>query len=205
MMTEKITIYLADDHQIVVDGLRLLIENEENFQVVGSANDGQTAMNEILIKKPDIALLDYRMPGITGLQLVDVLKKKVSTRFIILSMHTDKSHITDAKAKGASAYLKKNAGKSELFECIRKVRNGEQYFPYKKELASVGTKSTLTPRELEILKLVIQEYTSEKIAELLNLTINTVNTHRKNIGRKIGTNTSIGMARYAIENGIEYK
>jgi len=200
-----ITLYLADDHQIIVDGLRLLIESEGNLCVVGSANDGETALNEILLKQPDIALIDYRMPGITGLQLIDKLKKKVSTKFIVLSMHTDKRYITDAKTKGASGYLKKNTGKSELLECIDRVKNGEQYFPYKKDLSAVDRKSTLTPRELEILKLIINDFTSQMIADHLNLSSNTVDTHRKNICRKIGTNTSIGMAKYAIENGIEYK
>src|SRR5689334_12679445 len=105
-MTEPVTIYLADDHQIVIDGLKLLISTEENIKIIGSANDGDTACKEIIAKKPNLALIDLRMPGMNGLELVYKLSKLVpDTKVIILSMQGDPRDIRDAMNGGAAGYL----------------------------------------------------------------------------------------------------
>ena len=106
-MEPPITIYLADDHQIIIDGLLLLIGNEFGYRILGTAIDGSEAYKGILSKKPDIALIDLRMPGMDGMDLINSLKKQVNTKFIILSMHNDKRFITDAINYGASGYLLK--------------------------------------------------------------------------------------------------
>jgi two-component system nitrate/nitrite response regulator NarL len=203
-MTEPVTIYLADDHQIVVDGLKLLISTEENIKIIGSANDGDTACKEIIAKKPDLALLDLRMPGMSGLELVYKLSKLVpDTKVIILSMQGDPRDIRDAMNGGAAGYLLKNTGQAALIACLSAVIRGEKYFPNLPKAKSTTSKPLFTPRELDILKLVLEEYTTAQIAEQLSLSPLTVETHRKNICRKTDTNTSIGLIRFLQDNHIE--
>lgn len=201
-MKAQTTLYLADDHQIVIDGLKLLISNEFGYKILGSATDGSMAYKELLIKKPDIALIDYRMPGMDGIELINSLKKQINTLFIILSMHNDKKYIKDAINYGASGYLLKNTGKSELLQCIDKVMNGEKHFPGKIDNDS-NSNNLFTPRELEILKLIVNEHTTQDIAAQLHLSHYTVETHRKNICRKANTKTIIGLLRFIKENDIQ--
>lgn len=204
-MNTPTTLYLADDHQIIIDGLKLLISEEQSMKVVGYANDGDTACNEIIAKKPDLALIDLRMPpGMNGLELIHKLSKTgVKTRFIILSMHDGKRDIKDALNGGASGYLLKNSGKTELMNCLLTVLNGEKYFP-SQITRKDAPKPMFTPRELEIIRLVVQEeYTTAQIADHLCLSPLTVETHRKNIGRKTNTNTPLGLVKFLHENKIE--
>ncbi len=204
-MTEPVTIYLADDHQIVIDGLKLLISTEENIKIIGSSNDGDTACKEILIKKPDLALIDLRMPGMNGLELVYKLSKLVpDTKVIILSMQGDPRDIRDAMNGGAAGYLLKNTGQAALISCLSAVIRGEKYFPNLPKAKNSTGKPLFTPRELDILKLVLQEHTTAQIAEQLSLSPLTVETHRKNICRKTDTNTSIGLIRFLHDNHIEF-
>lgn len=200
-----ITLYLADDHQIIIDGLKLLISEEASMSVVGYANNGETAFKEIATKKPDIAFIDISMPpGMNGLELMHkLLKSGIKTKFIILSMHDGKRDIKDALNGGASGYLFKNTGKAELMNCLLTVLKGGQYFPTiatKKDIP----KSIFTPREFEIIRLIIlQQYTTSQIAEHLCLSPLTVETHRKNIGRKTNTSTPLGLVKFLDENKIE--
>src|SRR5438132_898425 len=120
MRDNKTTLYLADDHQIVIDGLSLLISSENNLRVIGMATDGIKASKEIISKKPDIAIVDFRMPGMNGLELISTLRKVVSTKFIILSMHNEHRYIAEAISYGAMGYIVKNTGKNELIACIDK-------------------------------------------------------------------------------------
>ena len=117
-MKKRVSVYLADDHQIVIDGLQLLLSSNADLVVIGSANDGETAAREIKILNPDVAILDMRMPGLNGLQVIQQLVKTVATRFIILSMHNDKRYVIDAQNAGASGYLLKDTGKKEMMDCI---------------------------------------------------------------------------------------
>jgi len=203
-MNAPVTLYLADDHQIVVDGLKLLIGGEENIIIVGSANDGDTACKDIIAKKPDLALIDLRMPGMTGLELIYKLTKIVpNTRFIILSMHGNPRDIRDAMNGGAAGYLLKNTGRAALLNCISAVISGEKSFPSLPKNKPGATKAIFTPRELEILKLVVEECTTAQIAEQLCLSPFTVETHRKNIGRKANASTSFGLIKFLRDNQIE--
>ncbi|MBC7381674.1 MAG: response regulator transcription factor [Bacteroidia bacterium] len=203
-MKESINIYLADDHQIVIDGLILLLKNEPDIFITGYANDGLTALKEIQNIKPDIALIDLRMPGKDGLQIIQSLRIKLPVKFIILSMHHDKRFITDAKNYGADAYLFKNTGRVELLETIRKVMDGKKCFPASETQPDQNKKIFLTPREMDVFKLVINGYTTFQIADKLSLSEYTIDTHRKSIGRKTGARNVIALLKYAIANNVSF-
>jgi len=203
-MNKPVTIYLADDHQIIIDGLKLLISDEASMKVVGYANDGDTAYTEIITKRPDIALIDLRMPGMDGLDIVYKLTKtQKHTKFIILSMHDSKRDIKDAMNGGAAGYLLKNTGKAELMKCLSAVLNDEKYFPNLAVVKDIGNKPLFTPREIDIIKLVIDEYTTAQIADKLCLSRHTVDVHRKSICRKMNAHTALGWAKFLRENNIE--
>lgn len=203
-MTQPITIYLADDHQIVIDGLKLLIVDEASYKVVGTAVDGETAKNEILTKRPDIALIDFRMPKLSGLEIIAMVKRELpDTHFVILSMHDNQSYMKDALAYKASGYLLKNAGKSELMKCLSIVLNGDTYFPNIQTRRQDVDKSLFTPREMEVVRLILDEFTTAQIALELGLSTHTVDVHRKNIARKTNTKTNLGLSKFLLEHKIE--
>lgn len=203
-MNKPVTIYLADDHQIIIDGLKLLINDEKSMKVIGSATDGERAREEILIKRPDIAIIDIHMPQLDGLQLITMLRKiATGTKFVVLSMHDSQRYMRDAMSYGASGYLLKNAGKTELTKCLSMVLQGEHYFPniqVKKE--NLNT-SLFTPKETEIVRLVLQNRTTADIAEELSLSPHTVTVHRKNIARKTNTKTPLALQQFLEENSID--
>lgn len=198
----KTSIYIADDHQIVIDGLMLLMRNEEQFIIAGIANDGQTAIEEISKFKPHIALLDLRMPKKTGLEVTRYIKEhNLPTKIIILSMHGDRRYINDARTFGADGYLLKNAGKVELLKAIEDVLNGKTYFTQLKDDDQTPS-DLLTPREMDILKLLVNEQTNAQIAALLKLSLFTVETHRRNLMKKIGAKNTAGLIKFALEQQI---
>lgn len=196
---KRLTVYIADDHQIVIDGIALLLDSDADLIIVGMANNGEAAYEDILRLQPDIAIVDVRMPGKDGLQLIQTLRKKVTTKFIVLTMQMDKRILVDAEHFGAKGFLLKNSGKDELLRCIRKVANGERHFP---PMVKQETISVLSPRELDILALVLKGLTTQQISEQLNLSPYTVETHRKNIYRKTDCNNVAMLMQYARENGL---
>lgn len=203
-MENVTTLYLADDHKLVIDGLKLLAETIPSLRIVGTALDGQTACSEIQQKQPDIALVDLRMPGLTGLQLTMKLSAKVPTRFVILTMRTEPHYVTEARKLGAAGYLLKTTGKEDLVRCIETVKSGSVYFPSLLNATSEDRSSDLTSRELEILRMILNDYTSQQIADSLKVALFTVDTHRRNILRKTNTRTPLGLMRYALDNGIDF-
>ncbi|MFM2047825.1 MAG: hypothetical protein RI955_371 [Bacteroidota bacterium] len=196
------TVYLADDHQIVIDGLRLLFSTNQDFAIIGTGTDGKTAFKEIKLLKPDIAIIDVRMPLMDGIELIKGLQNKVKTKFIVLSMYNQPKHINAAINCGSSAYLFKNTGQEEMLKCIYKVIDGYTQFPEIPKNFEGEQNVYLSSREISILKLIIQELSSVEIANKLHLSIYTVDTHRKNILKKTNTKSSIGLVKYASENGI---
>jgi DNA-binding NarL/FixJ family response regulator len=198
----KKTIYIADDHQIVIDGLMLLMRNEDQYIIAGTANNGQTALDDITRLKPDIALIDLRMPEKDGLLVTRLVKEHhLPTKMIILSMHGDKRYINDARNFGADGYLLKNTGKQELLNAIEEVLKGKTYFTSAKEDDNPQT-HLLTPRELDVLKLLVNEQTNGQIAEKLRLSLFTIETHRKNIMKKVGAKNIAGLIKFALEQHI---
>jgi DNA-binding NarL/FixJ family response regulator len=206
-MNTPATLYLADDHQMIIDGLKLLVSTNPTVKVLGYANNVDRARADIINWRPDLALIDLRMPGPElndGLDLIYELKKKVPTKFIVLSMHDAQRYIRDAMGGGASGYLLKNAGQEELKRCLTTVMNGDLYFPgLKTRKEQQRDKPHFTPTETEVLKLVLKNYTTIQIAEQLVITENTAKTHRRNICRKTNENTPLGFIKYLQEHSIK--
>ncbi|MFA9214160.1 MAG: response regulator [Candidatus Methylacidiphilales bacterium] len=201
-MKESINIYIADDHQIVIDGLSLLLKNQNNIAIIGTSNDGVKAYNDIVALKPDIALLDLRMPGKEGLEIIKSLLGKTNTKFIILSMHQEKRYVLDAMNYNAYAYLLKNVGQQELLNTIYKVASGEKLFNQDLLNNQKEEKAFLSPREMDVLREIMNGLKSAEIAERLNLSLFTVNTHRKNLMKKAGVNNVSQLITWVNEKGI---
>lgn len=201
-MINAIKIYIADDHQIIIDGISLLLKNEVGLQIIGSTTSGNRAFDNILNLKPDIAIVDLRMPEKDGIEILRGLKGKIKTKIIILSMHIEKRYIIDAMNYGAYGYMFKNIGQQELIETIYTVIKGEKCFPRLESKKTDRKDSILTPREIDILSLILKEYSSIQISKKLFLSLYTVDTHRKNILRKTGAKNIIGLVKYAMEHNI---
>ncbi len=200
-MKESINLYIADDHQIVIDGLCLLLKNEKKIFITGTATNGLMAYNDIVNLKPDIALIDLRMPQKDGMDIIKELFNKTATKFIILSMHQERRLLLDALNYNAYAYLLKNVGQKELLETIYKVATNEKLI-HKNELLQTEPKTFLSPRELDVLKLILAGNTSNQIAEKLHLSFFTISTHRKNLMRKTGLSNSSQLNSWAEERGL---
>ena len=201
-MKESINLYIADDHQIVIDGLSLLLKSEDKINIIGTAGNGQKAYDDIISLKPDIALLDLRMPEKDGLDVLKGLLLKSETRVIILSMQMERRVMVDAMNYNAYAYLHKNVGKQELIETIYKVNNGEKVINNNKKITEKVVKTFLSPRETDVLKLILSGQSTVEIGEKLGLSTFTVGTHRKNILRKTKANNISNLMKWAVDNHI---
>ena len=207
---EKIKIFIVDDHQLVIDGISSLLLNEPEFEISGTCNKPVEAM-KMLEKLPvDIVLTDVQMPELTGVELTRLLRKKHPGIYILaLSMFSDITVIREMLDSGISGYILKNTGKAELIEALKKVADGDVYFSpdITRELmrAVKGTDDTdshLTNREIEIIRLIEKEMGNKQIADQLCISERTVETHRKNIFRKTGVQTIIGLLKYAYTHKI---
>jgi DNA-binding NarL/FixJ family response regulator len=196
------TVFIADDHQIVIDGITSLLNSNPELEIIGSANNGEDAYNKIKSLRPDIAILDIEMPGMTGIQVIGKLVKKLRTKFIVLSMFGQQRHIKNALHAGASGFLPKNLDKNELLQCVDLVLNGKTCFPELVEENETTKSVKLSNQEINILRLLIKGLTNQQIAAMLKLSIYTVETHRKNIQRKVDTKSLVGLIEYAKDNGI---
>jgi DNA-binding NarL/FixJ family response regulator len=213
---EKIRIIVADDHHILLDGLKALLQKQKDIEIVGLFNNGKEVYKALPNLTIDVALLDINMPEMDGLELTRKIKKEFpSIPVIILSMHDDAGHIMELIDAGASGYLLKNVTDKELLEAIKSVATGKFYFSTEvsEKIAAVAMQQQrrqdaaedepkLTDRELEILKLVAKEYSNAQIAQTLFISERTVETHRKNMLRKTNNKTILGLLRYAIERQI---
>ncbi|MFO8100990.1 MAG: response regulator transcription factor [Dehalococcoidia bacterium] len=210
----KINIVLADDHQVVREGIRSLLEDEEDLQVVGEAGGGVEAAQLVENLKPDIALLDMMMKDINGIEVTrQIAKRCPETRVIILSMYANEVYVVEALKAGALAYVLKESSSAELAEAIRTVVSGRRYLSaqlseraievYMKAAQEEENPSDmLTPREREVLHMAAQGYTNAQIAESLYIGQRTVETHRNNIMRKLGLRNQTDLIRYALKHEI---
>lgn len=212
----NITIFLADDHAVVRDGLRLLLETQPGFQVVGAAADGREAVRQIGHLRPRIALLDIAMPQLNGLEATHQLaEKSPATRVIILSMHATSEHVLQALKGGAWGYLVKEAAGGEVVKAVREVHAGHRYVSQKildlvleycvslSEAASAVTPlARLSPREREILQLVAEGKSSADIARILPLSSKTVDTYRSRLMGKLGVKDLPGLIKFVIQHGL---
>jgi DNA-binding NarL/FixJ family response regulator len=189
-------VLIADDHGIVRSGLRLLLERQPDIEVIAEASDGAEARDIAVRERPDMAILDVKMPKLTGLQATREIKAQApETAVLILSMHDDERYLTEAFDAGASGYVVKTQADTDLLAAIRAVQRGEP-FP------APDAERALTPREEEIVKLVAEAHTTKEIAAILHLSEKTVENHRANAMRKLGMRDRVELVRYAIRRGL---
>jgi two-component system, NarL family, response regulator NreC len=210
-----IKILLADDHQIVRDGLRSLLEKEHNFQVVAEAENGRRAVDLAMEFLPDVVVIDVTMPELNGIEATRlILKASPRCKVIALSMHSDKRYVTRALKAGALGYLLKDCAFDELLKAIRTVLNNRIYLSSEinevvvKEYLEKIEKSEqpaffiLTNREREIVQLIAEGNTTKEIAAILNISVKTVETHRQRAMDKLKIDSIAGLTRFAIREGL---
>jgi len=210
-----IAILLAEDHQIVRQGVRALLNPVEDFLLVGEAGDGQEALKMLEQQQPDILVLDLMLPGLNGLEVARQTKKRSPrTQIVVLSMHTSEAYVAEAFRAGATAYVLKQSSAGELVRAIREAMNGRRFLSaplsersieaYERELTTDAPSSlkTLTPREREVVQLVAEGHTSAVIANQLGISPRTVEMHRHNLMQKLGLRTPADLIRYAIQQGL---
>jgi DNA-binding NarL/FixJ family response regulator len=207
-----ITILLADDHIVVRQGLRSLIDSQTDFTVVGEASDGQETMQMVEELKPDVLVLDLMMPGLNGLEITRQVWRV--TRVLILSMHANEAYVIEALKKGASGYLLKDATAAELSQAIRMVAAGQRYLsaPFsdraisayleRAKTGSLDPYDSLTSREREILQLVAEGLATSEISERLSISPRTVEAHRANLNRKLDIHSQADLIRFALKKGL---
>jgi DNA-binding NarL/FixJ family response regulator len=189
-------VLIADDHGIVRSGLRLLLERQPDIEVIGEAADGAAARELAIRERPDLAILDLKMPKLTGLQATREIKAQApDVAVLILSMHDDERYVAEALKAGASGYVVKTQADTDLVAAIRVIERGES-FPVP------AAQGTLTPREEEVVKLVAEANTTKEIAAILHLSEKTVENHRANAMRKLGMRDRVELVRYAIRRGL---
>ena len=205
-----VTVVLADDHVIVRDGIRMVLESEPDVQVVAEAGTAEDAARYVLGHKPSILVLDLNMPGESSLDLIpSILESSPETRIIVLTMQSEPAFVRSALQAGASGYVVKHSAAKELVDAIRTAMKGETYLnpSLGARLAAApdagAAPDELTPREIEVLGLLAQGYMNPEVAQQLVLSVRTVETHRANIQRKTGISTRAELIAYAKEHNLE--
>jgi len=214
---KKITILLADDHTVLREGLRLLLEKEEDIQVVGEASDGHQSVREAKRLKPDVVLQDLAMPLLNGLEAARQIAKEVpTTKVLILSAYSDDAHIEHAVEAGAAGYLMKETVGDDLLRAIREVAKGNAFFSpavakrllkqwqeqFLNGTAGKTKPTLLTSRQTEILQLIAEGYATKQIAGLLSLSIKTVEKHRQDLMNMLNIHNIASLTRYAVSSGV---
>ena len=205
-------ILIADDHGVVRGGLRLLLERQAGFEVVGEAADGAEAVREALALRPDVAILDVAMPRLTGLQAAREIRAQApEVQVLVLSMHDDDRYVFEALKAGASGYVLKREADTALVDAVHAMTRGEPFLTHAATEAivrawmsddSLAPSEPLSPREQEVLKLIAEAHTNREIGEVLHLSEKTVESHRANILRKLGMRDRVQLVRYAIRRGL---
>ena len=201
---------VADDHGIVRSGVRMLLDQQEGMSVVAEAEDGVEAVAAAIKHKPDVAVLDVSMPRMTGIQATHEIKKHLpNTAVVLLSMHDDQRYFYDALKAGAAGYVLKHSADTQLVDAIRAALRGEPFIsPVAEEellrnwLQEGDAGSELTQRELEVVKLIAEAHTNKQIAQILNVSEKTVESHRGNVLSKLGMRDRVELVRYAIRRGL---
>jgi two-component system nitrate/nitrite response regulator NarL len=205
-----INIMIADDHKMIIDGLTSMLATEAGVKVTAEASSGRELLEKMQYSPVDIILMDINMPELDGIEATRKVKAKYpAVRILVISMYNNPEFIRSLLEAGASGYILKNTGKDELMEAIRQVHAGHNY--YGKEVTKVMMESlrgsspnsnfSLTNREKEVLKLIVEECTTSEIAERLFISTHTVETHRKNLLSKLNLKNTAGLVKYAIEKG----
>lgn len=207
-----VSILLADDHHVVRQGLRSLLDSEPAFSVVGEASNGLEAIQMVEQLHPQVVVLDLMMPGLNGLEVTRRIRDL--TRVLILSMHADEGYVLEALNNGAYGYLLKDSTATELVQAVKMVSEGRRYlgspfsdqaisaYAQKSRSAPQDPYDTLTRREREILQLVVEGHSTSKIAAMLSISSRTVETHRANLMRKLKLHSQVELIRLALRKGI---
>lgn len=202
-----IRVMIVDDHAMVAEGIEAILETYDDIDVIATVSNGKDAIAQADDLVPDVVLLDLNMPGVTGLSATEmILERRPQMRIIILSMHDSPEYISTALSHGALGYILKDVPSEEIKTAIDAVFRGEQYL-------CTGAKSSLKPkiadgrepltsREQTVLLELAQGKSNRDVAETLDISVHTVETHRKNIKRKLGINSTAGLTRYALEHGV---
>jgi DNA-binding NarL/FixJ family response regulator len=211
----KTRILVADDHPIVLRGLKTVLNAQADFEVVAEATDGDAAVEQALAQDVHLAILDISMPRKTGLQAArEISQRRPDVRVLILSMHDNEQYLFEAIKVGASGYVLKSAVDRDLVEACRAAMRGEPFlypggvralmreYVERARAGEVGRGDVLTPREEEIVKLVAEAHTNEEIGEMLFISKKTVERHRANILEKLGMRDRVELTRYAIRRGL---
>jgi len=211
----KTRILLADDHTLVRNGLRMILDTEPDLEVVAAADDGLDALQLALAQPVDLAVLDVAMPRMTGLQTARELQaRRPEIRVLMLSMHDNEQYFFEALKAGASGYVLKSGANRDLVDACRAAMRGEPFlYPAavtalirdyldRARSGEAGPEDPLTPRERDVIKLIAEGHTSEEIAEALTIAKKTVDRHRANILEKLGMRNRVDLTRYAIRRGL---
>ncbi|MES2589608.1 MAG: response regulator transcription factor [Bacteroidota bacterium] len=203
-----VKIILADDHKLILDGLKLLLADNADFKIIAEAENGKELIEKTRLVNPDLIITDIDMPIMTGLEAVKILRKEFgSLKILVLSMHKDQSMFLKLKEAGANGYIHKNCDKEELFFAINQLLKGKEYISseiqdsentYKIE--NSVTEIELTKREIEILVHITEGLTNIEIGKKLFISDRTVDTHRTNLMKKINVNNVAGLIRFAYQN-----
>lgn len=211
----RTTIYVVDDHRIVIDGIASFLLGNNEFVLQGSFSSGQQLLESLKTKQPNILLLDIKMPGLSGICIAQILQKDYpDIKVVMLSANMDKESIDDSVKAGCKGYLSKDIGEEEFFEALQKIKAGENYFSKgvqqtvfnnyaqrTKEVLNINN-DILSEREIEVIKLFADGLTYNEIAEQLFISKRTVETHKKNILEKLELKSTIDLVKYAILNGL---
>lgn len=213
---ETISILIADDHQLVIDGIKSMLASEPHFEITAEANDGKQAI-ELISNDPSrfrLLITDISMPVLSGVELCKMVKQQFpDIKVLILSMYNSVSVVKEAIGAEADGYILKNTGKDEFLTAIHRISDGGTYFTqdilpiiynqYQKERKHEDELAHLSKREKEVLALIVREHTSEEIGQQLFISKKTVDNHRANLLEKTGCSSTIGLVKYAIKNGME--
>ena len=211
----KISVYIVDDHQIVIDGISSFFIGNETFELIGSALSANDLFNDLQKHTPDILILDIKLPGLSGIQICKIITKEYQNiKIVFLSSNTDEESLNEAIKAGGKGYFSKDVAEEEFFFGLKKIKNGENYFSrgiqgtlfnnYTNQMhADIPINNdNLTKREIEIIRLFTEGLSYNEIAEQLFISKRTVETHKKNILNKLELKSTVDLVKYAIINGI---
>ncbi len=203
----RIRVLIVDDHPMVAQGIHSILESYDDVHVVATLGTGQAVIDQLDILRPDVILMDLNMPQMGGLTATElVLERRPETRILILSMHDSPEYISSALSHGAMGYILKDVPTDEIKQAIDTVMRGERYLCTGAEGSIApkpeGGRDALTGREQTILLQLAQGLSNKEVALALDISVRTVETHRKNIKRKLGISSTAGLTRYALEHGV---
>ena len=204
-----IKVYIVEDHSVVVEGIRSLLQHEKEFDVIGNTDTGEGCLDFFRTRTADVILMDINLPDMSGIDLCKIIKKTYPGIMVLaLSTFNQSIYISKMIENGASGYLLKNSGRHEIIQALRDVASGKTYLSFEAGQALKALKSKnseqplLTKREKEILGLITEGLTNTQIAERLFISIDTVDSHRKNLYSKLNVRNTVMLMRYAIDNNL---